>query len=358
MKLLRYILLSSQMLLFSALLSAQNNPLCFDSVLFDFGTIAEEQGVVTHDFRLRNNGTAPLVVVDVRANCGCTTFDYTNRPLLPDNEMTIRVEFNPQNQVGTIARKIYIRTSAADTVLMLRGNVVPRRRSASERCRLEVGGSLFLDSNAHDFGVVEQGTMPRSSFALYNGSDAVIRLNVVPIIESGFMDIRYPHELKPHEEAVIDFGYNVAENFYGTVNDIFAIDVNGKRSDVQLIMSGVAVDARRDVDINGAAKIELSKNFIKFGVLKRNSATKYANVDIRNTGTAPLHIRRIETQSGAVQLHFEGSKTIAAGESRKLMVAISPNSQIYGVVTDRIRIVSSDTSTPLRTLRVSAIIED
>lgn len=358
MKLLRYILLLMILLAETEVLTAQSGTLKFDNVQFDFGTIEESDGEITHDFVLRNGGTSPFVVTDVRAHCGCTTFDYSRRPLMPDSTTTIRVVFNPQNQVGTIARKIYIRTSVADTVLMLRGTVRPRHRTAAERCNLAVGSSLFLDSNAHDFGTIEHGTLPRSSFSVYNGSNSAVTLHLVPAIESGYLDIRYPHELQPHEEGVIDFGYNIYEDTYGTINDILAIDVNGQRSEIQLIIGGIAIDARPKTDIKGAAKMNLSENFIKFGTLKRNSATRYAKIEICNIGTKPLHIRRIETAADVVQLRFEGSTTIAAGESRWLVVSIVPQKQRFGVVTDKIKIISDDMSKPVRTLRVSAIIEN
>lgn len=39
---------------------------------FDFGTIKEADGPVTHAFTIKNVGNAPLVITRASASCGCT----------------------------------------------------------------------------------------------------------------------------------------------------------------------------------------------------------------------------------------------------------------------------------------------
>ena len=43
----------------------------FAETTYNFGTIAETKGVVSHQFEFTNTGDKPLVIVDATAECGC-----------------------------------------------------------------------------------------------------------------------------------------------------------------------------------------------------------------------------------------------------------------------------------------------
>lgn len=48
----------------------------FAEQTYDFGTIPEKGGKVTHSFKFTNTGDANLVIVDASADCGCTVPEY------------------------------------------------------------------------------------------------------------------------------------------------------------------------------------------------------------------------------------------------------------------------------------------
>ena len=85
----------------------------FDEPKYDFGTIQEDGGSVSHDFRFTNTGSEALVVVDVRTTCGCTVPQYPHEPIAPGQEGFIKVFTNLNEYSGNGSfegwmRKIFI----------------------------------------------------------------------------------------------------------------------------------------------------------------------------------------------------------------------------------------------------------
>lgn len=69
-------------LLATGIASAQNKAvISADETSFDFGTIKEANGNVSHTFKIKNTGEAPLVLTRVIASCGCTTPEWTKEPI-------------------------------------------------------------------------------------------------------------------------------------------------------------------------------------------------------------------------------------------------------------------------------------
>ena len=62
---------------------------------FDFGTILEANGKVSHTFIIKNTGDAPLIITRVSTPCSCTTPEHTREPIAPGKEGKVVVTYNP-----------------------------------------------------------------------------------------------------------------------------------------------------------------------------------------------------------------------------------------------------------------------
>ena len=79
-------------LLATGIASAQNKAvISADETSFDFGTIKEANGNVSHTFKIKNTGEAPLVLTRVIASCGCTTPEWTKEPIAPGKTGDIKI---------------------------------------------------------------------------------------------------------------------------------------------------------------------------------------------------------------------------------------------------------------------------
>lgn len=95
---------------------------------YDFGTIHESNGPVTHSFEFTNTGDAPLVIISMtNGGCGCTTPSFPKQPIMPGEKGVLKITFNPENRRGEFFRTVKVRTNASSRRLSLsfKGVIVP-----------------------------------------------------------------------------------------------------------------------------------------------------------------------------------------------------------------------------------------
>lgn len=132
---LRYFLLLS--LIFGALAMhaedrAGQPAIEFGELVYDFGTIREDGGPVSHEFEFRNTGDGPLLILSASASCGCTRPDYPTHPISPGKKEKIKVTYNPNGRPGEFSKNITVRTNAKGknqkkVTLKIRGNTTPKK---------------------------------------------------------------------------------------------------------------------------------------------------------------------------------------------------------------------------------------
>ncbi len=112
--------------------SAQNMPIIKDSTTvqvidssYNFGKITDGE-IVEYNFRFKNTGSKPLIIVNTAASCGCTVPEKPDQPVLPGETGFIKVKFDSHNRVGQAHKTIAVTSNAnpAFTDLVLTGEVV------------------------------------------------------------------------------------------------------------------------------------------------------------------------------------------------------------------------------------------
>ncbi len=76
-------------------------------------------------FTFVNEGNEPLILSNVKASCGCTTPSYTQKPVMPGQEGTIKVHYNTNNP-GGFSKTVTVTSNAVDNprvVLRIKGTV-------------------------------------------------------------------------------------------------------------------------------------------------------------------------------------------------------------------------------------------
>ena len=92
---------------------------------FDFGRIDPKGGTVSHNFTVRNEGTAPLVILKTYTSCSCTEAKYPRKPIMPGDSAVIKVSYDPKVQAGTVfkAIQIYSNDPARRTIVTIKGEI-------------------------------------------------------------------------------------------------------------------------------------------------------------------------------------------------------------------------------------------
>ncbi len=331
----------------------------FFGISHDFGEIAEDGGSVEHVFRFSNTSSKPVVIVATHTSCGCTTAEFSRKPILPGEQSSIKVVFNPMNYPGNFARKIVVVTSdgALKEQLLITGRVIPRKRSLEERFPLSLGKGVRTGNNSHNFGYVEHGKVSQASFEIYNGSKKSVKLSIInPYPE---LEFYLPESLGAGEEVMVNFGCLLPENstVYGSLAYRVWLVIDGVKAQYPFIINGVAIDSREENANNRAQMIAISENFIKFGAVKCNVAKLVRGIKVYNRSRKALEIRKIELEGEGFVASLEGKTTIEAGGSRTIKVEINPLLLPFGAVVKKMRIISNDPKMPVITIRVSAIVE-
>lgn len=79
----------------------------------DIGGVAKGEKI-THDFEIRNEGTAPLEISEVRASCGCTVAEF-DKTIAPGASGKVHVVVDSTTFAGPIAKGVTVFTNDADT---------------------------------------------------------------------------------------------------------------------------------------------------------------------------------------------------------------------------------------------------
>ncbi len=101
----------------------------FKETTYNFGTIPEKKGVVSHEFVFTNAGDKPLVIIDATAECGCTTPEYPQAPIQPGNTGIIKVTYNPLGRPGGFTKRVTVKTNGKPrkSFIYVKGVVNPNK---------------------------------------------------------------------------------------------------------------------------------------------------------------------------------------------------------------------------------------
>lgn len=99
----------------------------FSETEYDFGEMSPGDEAV-HYFVYSNTGDAPIVIVNVRASCGCMASEWTKKPVEAGKRDSIRVEYNTKIK-GAFNKTITVQSNAVSSSvdLRIRGNVTKSR---------------------------------------------------------------------------------------------------------------------------------------------------------------------------------------------------------------------------------------
>lgn len=123
--------LLSLFLLISVLTMAQKPAAKFTETNFDFGTVQEKVGKISHKFEVTNTGTAPLLLTNIQTSCGCTTPKWSKKPLAPGEKGFVIVTYNAKGRPGPFTKTITVfNNSDQDKIeLIIKGEVEPKKKN-------------------------------------------------------------------------------------------------------------------------------------------------------------------------------------------------------------------------------------
>jgi hypothetical protein len=97
----------------------------FETPIHDFNEV-KSGDLIRHDFTLKNTGTAPLEILEVRPSCGCTTAGDWPKLLKPGESGIIPIQLKTDNFRGQITKTVRVKSNDPknpQSVLQIKGKV-------------------------------------------------------------------------------------------------------------------------------------------------------------------------------------------------------------------------------------------
>ncbi|MCK6603899.1 MAG: DUF1573 domain-containing protein [Ignavibacteriaceae bacterium] len=98
------------LLMFTALIKAQELPLTtaeLTETTYDFGDVSEGEKV-TYTVFMKNTGTNPLIIEDVKPSKGFITPDWKRGEVAPGDKAFIKIEVDTKGKIGLVKGNIKI----------------------------------------------------------------------------------------------------------------------------------------------------------------------------------------------------------------------------------------------------------
>lgn len=92
----------------------------FDTLRHNFGKFSKADPIVKCTFGFTNTGTAPLIINQAFATCGCTVPTWPNKPIKPSERGEIEVTYNGKGKFpGHFQKTVTVRTNGVTEVVRL-----------------------------------------------------------------------------------------------------------------------------------------------------------------------------------------------------------------------------------------------
>ncbi len=353
----RFLLMLLTLSLFVVEVKAQSSQakIVFETTEHDFGNFKEADGSQSYEFAFVNQGATPLILNNVQASCGCTTPEWTKKPIAPGEKGLIKVSYNPANRPGPFNKSITVTSNGEvpRTILRIKGTVEQREKTIAELYPREIG-PVRAKSNHIAFVKINEKEVKTDSLEIVNDSDQAVTLDFKTPPENLTVKV-VPSTLKPHEKGNIIVTYDASKiNSYGFVMHRIYLNVDGKAD----YRNSIGVSATIEEDFSSLTPEQLASAPVasfneethEFGDINEGDKVECV-FTLKNLGKRDLIIRNVKTSCGCTAVTPE-KKVVTANESVPLKVVFNSKGK-RGRQNKAITVITNDPKNPTTILRIS-----
>jgi hypothetical protein len=329
----------------------------FNEQVHDFGTLKEEDKKASTIFTFINLSEVPIVIQDVKSSCGCTTPNYSNQPIAPNQEGKIVVSYATTKRPGVFTKTISVKISdgqdARTEVLTVKGAVLPLITDKIEDSFTNKIGSLLFRTKKLDLGTIFKGQEKHRAIEIYNPTNNDIKLtfgSLPACLEATFADAPTIAHQKGIE-LFININTNKIET-WGVFSDEIVIKENGKES------GSIAVEANITEDFLKISNAELkslpvAKPFtrnINLMEIKTGTSRK-TTIQLQNTGKSPLLIRGVRVYDSYIKTKTS-TNIVTAGKIANIEIEIDAQNLSPAAYRKQIEVATNDANNPIIVINI------
>lgn len=331
----------------------------FEQETWDFGTIREEAGPVSHTFEFTNTGKTPFVIENVVTTCGCTTPEYTKAPVRPSQKGSIEITYNPLGRPGKFRKEITVMSNnrANRNVLVITGDVLPRPQNVNDEFPVQVGDGLQVGRTTVGLGYVPRGTTKSTTLEYYNNSKRDVSLEVVYDRPNAYFSVTPSVPvLKPRTKGLLTITYDMRRaDEWGRLTNTFGLKVNGIDSNTEFSATGIVTENFPELsadEMKEAPRAVFDLQYYNFDNVKAGDSESF-EFSLTNEGKKPL-ILRSAAPSQRMSTTLRAGTSVAPGETVKFRVTLKTAGAPKGKLMETMVLIFNDPLRPMREIRLGA----
>lgn len=361
MKRLLYFLLSvSIILLVNNVVNGQSRnqiPVEFNKLVHDFGNIGINSGKHSYVFKFKNISDKPVIVHTVVSSCGCTTPEWTKKPIMPGESGEIGVTF--LNDQGPYpfdkSLTVYLSGATKPVILRIKGVVFQKPRSLKEIYPAHFGAAA-LRTSVINIGQIAKGNVKKDVVTIANISSKDIKVSFANS-SKGVELVALPSVIKAGEKADLNIAVDsrqIDDWGYVKLNAQLVVDgklVGGKGISIECNIldnfSSLTAEQR------GRSALPMTGyNTHDFGKVKSGTLIE-AVFEIKNLGREDLIVHKIDSSDPRVSCTYQ--KVTKPGSGFKVSVKVDTKGE-SGDKAYILTMVTNSPSRPLMNLVISGTI--
>jgi hypothetical protein len=208
-----------------------SSTISFEERVFDFGTILEKNGKVSHTFIFHNNGKMPVVINDIFSGCGCIGKVVSKDPVNPGGKGKVTIFFNPDYKSGFFSKEVIVYNNAGQNYnrIWVQGVVTPSKHPVENDYPYNFGNGLYLRLKVMAFGYVKPGETKQMELHYANNTDKEMLLNFVVAGNNAGLKFSSPGKIAPKGKGIVNFSYRMPVTGKDDVSFIIYPYVNNKK---------------------------------------------------------------------------------------------------------------------------------
>jgi len=338
----------------------ERNLIQWEQKKINIGTILEENGEVTAEFKGVNPTATPILITDVITDCGCTTVDFTTDTLSRDVVSSIKVKFDPAHRGGIFSKMVIVRTNAdsyGDTLFLEGYNLpLPENNEIAYQNRI---GEIGMRLPSVNMGNVFTNEPKVKFIELFNFGTKPIRFEKEQLLLPEYLKAeQFPDSIPANSRGLLKITYDaVKKNDLGFFEDQIILNLMHQESPMIVKLTAMVYEyfppLPKSLE-NTVPKLGISEIDIDLRAINANVAVSRL-VTLSNIGTEILEIRKITTNCECVKVELD--KTIlSAGERGQLKLTFDPKGR-QGIDHKHITIFSNDPLNPVRSIVVRSSVK-
>lgn len=292
----------------------------FEEQTYNFGKIYIGE-IVEHGFKFKNQGSAELLVKNVKSSCGCTAALVSKSHLLKDETGEVQVKFNPGRYVGMVSKSVTVYSNDPE----------------SSSVKLTIAGEVIEEVSVNprllSFGIIRKG----------DSSTRSVEVKTIPELKIKVKKVESPN-------PYISFTDNKADKdgtnrFQVTFSNYEYI---GKFTGVIFIYTSSNRQERLDIPFSGEVigDITFYPEIVSFGqITQEQDANKSVILNIVNND---VKIEKIEVDPDTINYTISELNNT----SKKINITLGKESTV-GKITGSLKIYTNSAIQPIIQIPIS-----